>query len=126
MSKVTNPVKLTQTLSQLVDWSRNKYGDIPKRIKETQSTLGRLKQDIPNQDCINKIKHTETILDDLLKQEELWWAQRAKVHWLKEGDLNTKYFHHKASQRRRKNSIYKIADSDGNIWQDSHNIHSIF
>jgi len=53
-------------------------------------------------------------------------AQRAKVHRLKEGDLNTKYFHHNASQRKRKNTIHKINDPDGNTWQDSAQIHSIF
>ena len=68
----------------------------------------------------------EPSLDELLKQEEIWWAQRAKVHWLQQGDLNTKYFHHKASQRKRKNHIYSIQDSRGHIWKDNNHIHSVF
>lgn len=61
-----------------------------------------------------------------LKKEEIWWSQRAKIQWLQHGDLNTKYFHQKANQRRRKNSIYTIHDSNGDIWKDSTHIHSTF
>lgn len=61
-----------------------------------------------------------------MKQEELWWAQRAKAHWLKNGDLNTKYFHKKASKRKRKNTITSIQDHSGATWQDSTKLHSIF
>ena len=33
----------------------------------------------------------------LLVQEEDFWRQRAKMHWLKDGDLNTKFLHLSAS-----------------------------
>ena len=35
-------------------------------------------------------------LDSLLDQE-VYWKQRAKDFWLKEGDNNTRYFHSHAS-----------------------------
>lgn len=73
-----------------------------------------------------KTKDLENQLDELLKQEELWWSQRAKAHWLKNGDLNTKYFHQKASQRKRKNTITSIQDNSGNTWQESTKLNSIF
>lgn len=44
-------------------------------------------------------------IDSLLQQEEVWWAQWAIIHWLKEGDKNTKFFHQKATQRRNHNGI---------------------
>lgn len=65
-------------------------------------------------------------MDDLLRKEKLWWAQRAKVQWLKHGDLNTKYFHYKAHQRKRKNIIHSIKDNQGTTWKDREHIFSIF
>jgi hypothetical protein len=56
----------------------------------------------------------EVKLDKLMKQEETWWAQRAKANWLQHGDMNTRFFHLKASQRKRKNKINFILDQMGN------------
>ena len=36
-------------------------------------------------------------LRELLTKEEKLWQQRSKLHWLKEVDQNTSYFHGKAS-----------------------------
>lgn len=36
--------------------------------------------------------------------------KQAKVHWLKEGDVNSAYFHRSLKQRRMINRIYEIDD----------------
>lgn len=47
----------------------------------------------------------EINLKKLLRDEELKWRQRAREQDMKEGDANTKYFHLKASGRRKKTMI---------------------
>jgi hypothetical protein len=56
-----------------------------------------MKAKIPTKEDIDKTHYLENKLDDLLRHEETWWAQRAKANWLQQGDKNTKFFHYKAS-----------------------------
>jgi hypothetical protein len=39
----------------------------------------------------------------------------SRALWLKEGDNNTKFFHHYANQRRNINSIWEIKNEEGNL-----------
>ncbi|XP_074308415.1 uncharacterized protein LOC141643244 [Silene latifolia] len=61
-------------------------------------------------------KNLVTGITHLLKQEELFWRQRSRVLWLRDGDNNTKFFHRKAGQRKQKNNIRKILDKEGRIY----------
>lgn len=108
--------KLQDTLDQLHRWGKEKYGDIPRKISEIQKELHQLKERIPDTTILMTINNKEYLLDKLMKEEELWWAQRAKVNWLKAGDKNSKFFHFKASQRKRKNTIKFVQDKDGHNW----------
>ena len=46
--------------------------------------------------------------------------------WLCNGDINSTFFHNKASLNRHKNSIFQILDSQGNIQVDRDNIEKVF
>ncbi|XP_074283536.1 uncharacterized protein LOC141608084 [Silene latifolia] len=62
---------------------------------------------------------------ELLKQEELFWRQRSRAIWLKEGDRNTKFFHRKATQRKEKNHIAKLVDNEGRVWEGRDNVSKV-
>jgi hypothetical protein len=63
------------------------------------------------------IRKVSDPMNELLYKEEMLWLQSSRINWLKEGDQNTKYFHHKAVWRARKNKIKKLKDADG-VWKD--------
>ena len=57
-------------------------------------------------------------MDEWLRKQEIYWAQRSRVNWIKHGDKNSKFFHLKASQRRQKNLIQGIMDTEGRWLED--------
>uniref|UniRef100_A0A803QCJ3 Reverse transcriptase domain-containing protein n=1 Tax=Cannabis sativa TaxID=3483 RepID=A0A803QCJ3_CANSA len=82
---------------------------------------------IKQQACVNDIKNwnaganvklvttLQSQLDSLLYKNEILWKQRSKIHWLQAGDKNTRYFHNKATVRRKSNYIRKLKCSNGRI-----------
>jgi hypothetical protein len=60
-----------------------------------------------------ELERTRQWMDELLYKEEMMWLQRSRVAWLKEGDHNMKYFHHKAVSHA-KNKILRLTAKD---WQ---------
>jgi exonuclease III len=118
--------KLQHTLNALHSWGSKSFGIIPQRIKKSQQDLHRLQQLQPNHHLNSQILNKEKELDELLEKEELWWSQRSRTLWLRHGDKNTKFFHQKASQRRRKNTIESIQDPSGTLHTDQEEIEAIF
>lgn len=49
----------------------------------------------------------------LLEKQEIYWKQRSKQFWLREGDQNTKFFHNFALALRKMNLLQQIKDSAG-------------
>lgn len=44
----------------------------------------------------------------LALKEEVYWHQRSRIRWLKEGDCNTKFFHKVASYNKSLDAIYGL------------------
>ncbi|KAI9116206.1 hypothetical protein K1719_013136 [Acacia pycnantha] len=58
-------------------------------------------------------------LEDVLLQESLIWAQKARAEWSVYGDRNTRYFHARANRRRKSQHIEAIKDNEGSWVYDS-------
>ncbi|OAY74877.1 hypothetical protein ACMD2_27251 [Ananas comosus] len=59
-------------------------------------------------------------------EEEILRKTRAKQHWLKEGDNNTKFFHAVANGRKRSNEIQFIEDESGRLIRNEAQMKSCF
>jgi hypothetical protein len=92
-------------------WGRRKRMRFKQEVAECSEEMDRLRgcHDPTNSDRFLEVqqKHAR-----LLVQEEAYWRQRAKMHWLKEGDLNTKFFHMTATSRQRKKKIEKLVNDE--------------
>lgn len=85
----------------------------------SKSRIDRLKHDLekeianqfPNFNLMRKLKHDLVLA---LKEEESFWKQRSRVEWLKDGDLNTAYFHNVVRGKRLRNKVLMLKDIFGN------------
>jgi exonuclease III len=118
--------KLRAVMDNTASWGKRNYGNIPKEVKSIQDKLQGLRSLTPSKDLLSQIHQLETKMDELIHKEEIWWAQRAKSNWLNHGDKNSKYFHYKASQRKRKKTINFIKDTDGSSKTQNKEIQEVF
>lgn len=52
-----------------------------------------------------------------MKKQAILWFRCSRALWLKDGDQNTNFFRKKASNRRKRNFIWRLKDKDG-VWKE--------
>lgn len=77
--------------------------------------MNELKNGYSHFDDRAEVQTIENQIGNIFLDEEIFWKQRSRADWLKEEDKNTKFFHSKASARRKKNRICGLKDEKG-IW----------
>ncbi|KAK2414457.1 hypothetical protein QL285_037046 [Trifolium repens] len=105
--------KTSRCADTLARWGRRKKLKFKQEVKECSEEMERLRGN-HDPDNSGRYKEAQERHARLLIQEEIYCKQRAKMHWLKEGDLNTKFFHLSASTRQRVKRIDKLV-SDANV-----------
>lgn len=90
---------------------------LEEKHRELEELMGL--NNVENAEAVKKVKEE---INTRLYNDELHWHQRSKSIWLQAGDKNTKFFHQRASQRRRKNHIGGVHDNDRVWWQSDEGI----
>ncbi|XP_060959373.1 uncharacterized protein LOC133030597 [Cannabis sativa] len=111
--------KVQQCGEMLLAWGSDYTGNFKKRIHECKAEIRKWKtgRDVA---AVTKYKEAQNNLNNILLQREIFWKQRSKQLWLREGDQNSKFFHAKATSRRRSNLIHKLRNNNGEWvgWED--------
>lgn len=104
--------KLFQCSSSMEGWGKDFRRRFARDISASKNKLRQL-ADAMDPESVALYFETRSRLNQLLEQEEIYWKQRAKAFWLKEGDRNSKFFHASVSARKKANYISKIVDEQG-------------
>ncbi|XP_074265507.1 uncharacterized protein LOC141587943 [Silene latifolia] len=103
--------------AELQAWKGVSVGNIVRELKKKGDRLRRLNVGGRSEGNVRERRQLIHDIARLIRQEELFWRQRSRILWLREGDRNTKYFHRKAGERKMKNMITKLVDDEGREFQ---------
>ncbi|GKU90953.1 hypothetical protein SLEP1_g4891 [Rubroshorea leprosula] len=98
--------------------NKNSYGDLHERLIKETKKLHAIQIDLlsnSQEDLVIIEQEQAKRVADLTFAEEAFLKQKSRVHWLKEGDQNTTYFHKILKIRRCKNSIRELHSDDGKV-----------
>lgn len=102
--------RIENCASKLSSWADSTFGAISNRINASEKKLKAAQRSVPDARMLATCKSIAEDLDDLHKMEESYWHMRSRANELRDGDKNSKYFHHKANSRQRRNSIKGLTD----------------
>ncbi|KAL6144500.1 hypothetical protein ACLB2K_055192 [Fragaria x ananassa] len=107
--------KLDRCKESLSRWRKSVGGNNRKLINKCLSDLESLQIEGTEEVDHNAVRELTNTLSDLWSSEELYWKQRSRVNWLKNGDSNTRFFHLSTIQRRQANQIQRLKN-DQDLW----------
>ncbi|XP_068498435.1 uncharacterized protein [Phaseolus vulgaris] len=113
--------KLKKLKADLKVWNREVFGDVNQASKEFQKRLEELdtrdEEDGLVESERDERKSLFAKLTEAKAKQEAILFQKARQSWIKQGDLNTKFFHSAVKWRRARNQLHGVFDN--NKWCDS-------
>lgn len=110
---------IARTRSQLINWRVQGLNSIESDLLKTKHEINIAETNDVSNDYNDFSQNSLPILYNkysaLQKQNSIKWAQRARFHWVNNGDFNTSFFHNSVSVRNHVNNISHISDCNGSL-----------
>ncbi|XP_058749365.1 uncharacterized protein LOC131622352 [Vicia villosa] len=111
-------------------WNKESFGWIDLKIEEAIKVLNSAESQLTGTVDVALARQERELkrkaaMDDLwkhLRLQESLLRQKSRIKWLKEGDQNTRYFHHVVKDRRRRNNIVAVHSTQGVLVEDVNGI----
>ncbi|XP_026378354.1 uncharacterized protein LOC113272773 [Papaver somniferum] len=110
--------KMKETSIDIQQWHKQTFGHLPELLKEAefQIQLAQLKcATTTGTKLLFWLQHENETRNShlmLLHYHAEYWKQRSRIEWLNNGDLNTRFFHTKATINNRINHIHQLQDAN--------------
>ncbi|XP_039004443.1 uncharacterized protein LOC120131538 [Hibiscus syriacus] len=104
----------------LKEFNKEFFSDISGRVNSKRYDLEHIKNfnlSHVDQRRMDDERTLQAELVDLEIAELEFYRQRAKMHWLKDGDLNTRFFQQKVEFNKKKNTIRVIMSEEGQCYE---------
>ncbi|XP_058078591.1 uncharacterized protein LOC131226901 [Magnolia sinica] len=92
-------------------WNTAIFGNVFQIVQRAEDKVNKaeaiLTHSRSDEDRVN-LNLAEATLKKALLQQEIFWKQKFRITWLREGDRNTKFFHASVIDKRRQASIKSI------------------
>ncbi|XP_068497676.1 uncharacterized protein [Phaseolus vulgaris] len=106
--------KLKRLKTELCDWNKNSFGNVHNAVILKQGLLLSIQQnlEIASMSDIDGLlcqeKKTKEEFDHALHCQYLFWKERAKMLWFKDGDRHTAFFHVVVKRRNNSSEIHRL------------------
>ncbi|KAK6148933.1 hypothetical protein DH2020_016458 [Rehmannia glutinosa] len=104
------PDKLRDCSIGLLNWGKHHRGELDTTIKNLKEKIASLRTGPISDRVRDEILNLQNLLEVCMDLLDLKWKQRAKLHWYREGDRNTRFFHNRANKRKQTNIISSLKD----------------
>ena len=108
--------------TSLKSWNRLSFGHVRSLLGKKRKLLAKVEALSMTGQSHEQVRILKGEVHELMVKEDSMWHQRSRVEWLKAGDLNTSYFHSRASQRNRRNFVSKLICEDGRVIEEEQRI----
>ncbi|PPS19209.1 hypothetical protein GOBAR_AA01364 [Gossypium barbadense] len=113
--------KMERVRNILGPWQYKQYRKMKNKVRDLENKISKLVDNPIRENTANLLKSACLKLGHLHKVDERYWA-KTRLQWLKEGDRNTRYFHVRATGRKKKNYIERLKDANGTWLYDTKDI----